>query len=163
MQETIRLAVPGEEAAIHEAHMRSIREVCVKDHGKEEIKGWGYRELGDRCIDAVKRGKVWVVDQGGIIRGMGYLDLAKEQRDTAFVYCLYLTPEVLGKGLGKRIMEKLFEEARKWKVKKILLESTITALEFYTKVGFKKTGEKQQSPIGGHLVSYYPMEMQLGV
>ncbi len=27
----IREAKPGDEAAIHEAHMRSIREICVKD------------------------------------------------------------------------------------------------------------------------------------
>jgi hypothetical protein len=44
----IRKAVPGEEQEIHKVHMRSIREVCVKDHGEEEIKGWGNRELGNR-------------------------------------------------------------------------------------------------------------------
>jgi hypothetical protein len=37
----IRKAKVGDESGIHEAHMRSIREICVKDHGEEEIKGWG--------------------------------------------------------------------------------------------------------------------------
>jgi hypothetical protein len=37
----IREAKPGDESLIHEAHMRSIREVCIKDHGEEEIHGWG--------------------------------------------------------------------------------------------------------------------------
>ena len=44
----IRLARPGEEAQIHEAHMRSIREICIKDHGEEEVRGWGNRPLGNR-------------------------------------------------------------------------------------------------------------------
>jgi len=46
----IRPARSGDEPAIHEAHMRSVREVCVKDHGEEEIRGWGNRLLGDRWI-----------------------------------------------------------------------------------------------------------------
>ena len=33
----IRLARPGEEA---QAHIRSIREICIKDHGEEEVRGW---------------------------------------------------------------------------------------------------------------------------
>jgi hypothetical protein len=56
----IRLARPGDEAAVHAAHMRSIREVCVKDHGEEEIRGWGFRDLGNRWVDAILRKEVWV-------------------------------------------------------------------------------------------------------
>ena len=37
----IRKARTGDENGIHESHMRSIREVCVHDHGEEEI--------GDEC------------------------------------------------------------------------------------------------------------------
>ena len=35
----IREARSGDEAGIHEAHMRSIREVFLKDHGLEEVIG----------------------------------------------------------------------------------------------------------------------------
>ena len=66
----IRKARPGDEPAIHEAHMRSIREVCIKDHGKDEVKGWGNRTLGDRWTVAVRDSDVWVIEGGGEIRGM---------------------------------------------------------------------------------------------
>ncbi len=34
----IRRAKPGDEKAIHEAHMRSIREVCVKNTAKTRFE-----------------------------------------------------------------------------------------------------------------------------
>ena len=66
----IRFAKPGDEPAIHDAHMRSIREICVKDHGTEEIKGWGHRELGDRWTKEIQNGTVWVVERNGCIHGV---------------------------------------------------------------------------------------------
>jgi hypothetical protein len=39
----IRRAKPGDAKAIHEAHMKSIQEVCSKDHSFEEISAWGNR------------------------------------------------------------------------------------------------------------------------
>lgn len=48
---SIRKALQTDREKIYEAHMRSIREICVKDHGEEEVKGWGYRELGNRRIN----------------------------------------------------------------------------------------------------------------
>ena len=42
MTTLIRQARFGDELGIHEAHMRSIREVCIHEHGPGEIKGWGY-------------------------------------------------------------------------------------------------------------------------
>lgn len=48
----IRRAKIEDARAIHEAHMESIREVCVRDHGHEEIKGWGFREFNDSSLNA---------------------------------------------------------------------------------------------------------------
>jgi hypothetical protein len=52
----IREARPGDESGMHEAQMRSIREVCIRDHGEEEVKGWGNRPLGDRWQKQVREG-----------------------------------------------------------------------------------------------------------
>lgn len=88
----IRKARTGDENGIHESHMRSIREVCVHDHGEEEIRGWGYRERGTRWDDAVVKGDVWVVEHEGEIKGHACIRLKNEQE--AHIYGLYLTPEV---------------------------------------------------------------------
>ena len=39
---------------MHEAHLRSTREVCIRYHGEEEVKGWGNRPLGDRWQKQVR-------------------------------------------------------------------------------------------------------------
>ena len=125
----IRQANPGDEAFIHKAHMRSIREVCVKDHGEDEIKGWGFRPLGIRWIDSIKNEFVRVVVYEGTICGVGSLKIVKdvEDDDYAFLHSLYLTPEVLGQGVGKELALILINEALRLNLKMIKLDSTITA------------------------------------
>jgi len=99
----IRNARPGDESGIHEAHMRSIREVCIKDHGTEEVKGWGYRPLGNRWVDAIKDEKVWVVEKDGAIYGHAYLRFSNENgKPRAYIHGLYLAPEIVHQGFGRK-------------------------------------------------------------
>lgn len=79
----IRKAEMSDRAAIHAAHMRSIREICVKDHGPEEIKGWGFRELGDRWIEGINNGLVWVVEHRGQIHGVGSIRFSEDGNDNS--------------------------------------------------------------------------------
>ncbi len=155
----IREARSGEEALIHEAHMRSIREVCIKDHGDDEIKGWGFRPLESRWITAIRNEFVRVIESDGHIRGVGYLKIVKKEsiEPYAYLHALYLTPEVLGLGLGKKLADILIEEARRLKMKYIKLDSTITAYDFYKKLGFEDSGEKHKVNIGGYPVTCFPM------
>jgi predicted N-acetyltransferase YhbS len=156
----IRKAKPGEERAIHEAHMRSIREVCVKDHGIEEVSGWGNRPLGDRWIEAIENGDVLVVEFNGEIHGHGFMKIIdKDGNKTGFIQGLYLTAEVIGMGLGRKLTHLLLEKARLADVKTVALESTITAHGFYKKLGFKDAGPMVHEVIGGHPVRCIPMTL----
>ena len=158
----IRKACPGEESAIHEAHMRSIREVCVKDHGEDEISGWGNRPLGNRWTDAIRDQSVWVIEMNGKIYGQGFIRIFSENDENkAHIHGLYLTPEVLGRGLGQQLAHLMIEAARKAGVKRITLESTLTAHEFYKRLGFADTGPMGRQEIAGHQVRYYPMALSL--
>lgn len=155
------MARPGEEAAIHAAHMRSIREVCVKDHGEEEIRGWGFRELGNRWVDAVRKQEVWVVEKNGSIEGLGYIRIFEENGATkAYLHALYLTPEVLGKKFGARIMNLMLEKAKTGGAAAVDLDSTITAHKFYAAFGFVNAGPMKRIDIGGYPVTAYPMRLQ---
>jgi GNAT superfamily N-acetyltransferase len=158
----IRLAQPGEESAIHEAHMRSIREICVKDHGQEEIRGWGNRPLGNRWTDAIKAGDVWVVESRGNIFGHGYIRIFNEgDENRAHVHGLYLTTEAVGIGLGVKLGQLMLEKAKKADVKKVTLESTLTAHKFYMRLGFQDTGPLASMEIAGYPVKYFPMALEL--
>ena len=72
---SVRRAKSEDAPGIHDAHMRSIREVWSKDHSEDEIRGWGnrpYRE--DQRLNAIKNQFVWVVDNNGKIEGYGHLE-----------------------------------------------------------------------------------------
>lgn len=79
----VRRARPEDARGIHEAHMRSIREVCSQDHTEEEIRGWGFRPYReDQRINAIVNQHVWVVENSGKIEGYGHLSLINENLRT---------------------------------------------------------------------------------
>lgn len=161
--QTVRRARPEDALGIHEAHMRSIREVCSKDHAPAEIQGWGnrpYRE--DQRINAIKNQFVWVVDNSGKIEGYGHFSLISEEgRTRGHVMGLYLAPEANGKGFGLAIARDMIAEAKRQNAFEINLESTLTAHRFYQKLGFLDSGVQATIDIAGSLVRYIPMKLAL--
>jgi GNAT superfamily N-acetyltransferase len=159
----IRRALESDARNIHEAHMRSIREVCSKQHSAEEISGWGNRPFNEeRRLDAIKNHCVWVVENQNHIEGYGHLQIY--ERDNvilSYVHGLYLTPQVLNQGLGKKLFLEMLNEAKKAKAVRIQLEATLTAHEFYIKMGFYDYAPMKTVEIGGSKVSCYPMRLDL--
>ena len=158
----VRVAVPGEEPAIHDAHMRSIREICVKDHGLEEVRGWGYRPLGNRWIAQIRTGYIWVVEYQGAIHGVGNIRMySEENRQQSYLNALYLTPDVQGKGVGSVLINLMIETAKDLQASTIFLDSTITGKKFYERFGFIDCGSIKKVDIGGYPVTTFPMKMEL--
>ncbi|MFM6929298.1 MAG: GNAT family N-acetyltransferase [Bdellovibrio sp.] len=159
----IRRALPDDALGIHEAHMRSIREVCSKDHTAEEIQGWGnrpYRE--DQRVNAIQKQHVWVVENVGKIAGYGHLFLSnKDDLMRGYVVALYLAPEANGRGLGAELIRSMIAEAQSKKAIEISLESTLTAHGFYNKMGFRDSGEQITVEVGGSKVRCIPMTLKL--
>jgi ADP-ribose pyrophosphatase YjhB (NUDIX family) len=159
---TVRVAVPGEEAAIHHAHLRSIKEICVKDHGFDEIKGWGNRPLGDRWIAQIRTGYVWVVEFQGKIHGVGHIRMFESDGEKkCYLHALYLTPNVIGQSVGRVLAKLMIEAATGLQAKTMILDSTITAKGFYEHLGFAVCGDVRKENIGGHPVTCFPMKMDL--
>ena len=158
----VRVAVPGEEAAIHDAHMRSIREICVKDHGLEEVRGWGYRPLENRWVAQIRTGYVWIVEYKGAIHGVGNIRMySEEDKQQSYLNALYLTPDVQGKGVGSVLITLMIETAKDLQASTIFLDSTITGKRFYERNGFVDCGSMKKVDIGGYPVTCFPMRMDL--
>ena len=158
----IRKAELSDCEGIHDAHMRSIREVCVQEHGVEEIEGWGNRPFSDKWQKALKEGEVWVVEFQGKICGHGFLRLLKNEIPlVARIAGLYLTPEVIGLGVGYKLMQLMLKFAHDYGAVMVTLRSTLTAHEFYLKVGFVDYSSLEYKEIGGSLVRGYNMRLDL--
>jgi tetratricopeptide (TPR) repeat protein len=110
----IRRAIPKDAEAIHRAHMKSIQEICSKDHSPQEIQAWGHRPYReDQRVGSIKNDIVWVVEDGGSIEGYGHLRVfEKDGLKRGHIFGLYLTPMVVGKSLGKAIVDLMMEEIK---------------------------------------------------
>ena len=160
----VRRAQFGDQIGIHDSHMRSIREICVHDHGEEEIKGWGYREIRskEQWLETLNNQNrfVWVVEHENEIEGHCLISLIPEE-SKADIHCLYLTPVVYKQGFGAILMEHMLDVAKENNIKEIYLQSTITAYSFYKKYGFEDAGSMQKVVIGGYPVRAFPMKWVL--
>lgn len=163
MSAFVRRAKSSDAEAIHKAHMRSIQEVCSNEHSEEEILAWGHREYKEeQRLDAINNDLVWVAEDNGNIEGYGHFRIfEKDGLKRGHIFGLYLTPKVLGKSLGKAIMNMILEEAQNEGVQKITLESTITAYDFYKKMGFVESGPLKTVQISQTPIRCYPMVMEL--
>lgn len=158
----IRLARFGDERGIHEAHMRSIREICSKAHTPDEIRGWGNRPFNDKWSPLIQSGTLWVIEFESQIHGVAYIRISKEATEvTAHIFGLYLTPEVVGKGFGANLMRLMLAAAKAGGAKLVTLDSSLNAHEFYKSFGFVDTGPLKYSEFGGSMVRGYPMALKI--
>lgn len=153
----IRKALITDAKDIHEAHMISIREICSRSHTPDEINAWGRRPYNEtQRTEAIKKDELWVVELENKIEGFGHLRLFNEAgKQHAHLMGLYLTPKSSGKGFGNQIIQKMLEICRAKKVKTILLESSLNALNFYHRHGFKDIGEQKTV-----LINHTPIRCQ---
>lgn len=157
----IRRARVEDAFGIHDAHMRSIREVCSRSHTPEEIAGWGNREFDrERRADVITNQRVWVAEDGDRVEGFAEVHFREfDGKLRAHLMGLYLTPKVVSQGFGSRLMDLVFEEAKAAGVSRLTLDSTLDAHEFYRRKGFRDAGEMRLTQIGGSFVRNYPMEI----
>lgn len=82
-------------------------------------------------IEKAKNVQYFVAVEKDEILGIGGYDTKK-------VHTLFVNPEHQGKGIGKKIIERILSEAEKDGIKSLDSWSTFQAEKFYAKAGFKK-------------------------
>lgn len=159
---TIRRARHQDAEQIITAHVRSIREVCGKDYKPEEIEAWAGRKFkASLWCQAMDRDHVWVAENSLKVVGYGHLAIMSES--VGEVMGLYLAPEAIGFGMGKKMFALIHREAVKHGVKKLQLHSTKTAKSFYQALGFKPLGALTSVEIGGAAIPCYEMELDIAL
>jgi GNAT superfamily N-acetyltransferase len=131
----IALADPAEAAAIARLLRRSIRQLCVEDHGNAAgpLDEW----LANKRA-AVVRG--WIANPQNIIlvaRSTGRLAAIGAITRNGVVSLNYVDPDDRFKGISKAIMAALEGQANQLGLKQIRLESTATARTFYRSIGYR--------------------------
>jgi len=76
--------------------------------------------------------KIFIIEKDGNILGTGSISAQGQIRD------VFIDIQNHRKGLGKKMMEKLENEAKLTKIKTLFLYAAISAFQFYEKIGYIK-------------------------
>ncbi|MFZ3229810.1 MAG: GNAT family N-acetyltransferase [Pseudobdellovibrio sp.] len=162
---SIRIAKVSDAESVHNVHMFSINNICAKDYTADEIRVWGGRKYKPSFrIPSILNEIFLVVEFENSIEGFCQMEFVKNNKNSlrsSVLHGLYLTPEILKKNIGNVLIKLVIEYCRSENVKTIKLRSTLTALNFYKKMGFKQNGDIGGPIIDGIMVRGYPMKMDL--
>jgi GNAT superfamily N-acetyltransferase len=98
---------------------RKIIDYIVKNHSPSEL------------IEGSKKNDVFVAVQGNCILGTATIG-------DDWIGMVFVTPSDQGRGIGRKLIERIEKAARKWGVKSLVVRSSITAWRFYEKLGYKR-------------------------
>lgn len=76
---------------------------------------------------------------------IGYYSLLKIDPQTLKIDNLFISPEFIGKGLGKKLMADVFEKAKLNNYTSVVLDSDPNAEGFYSHLGFIKIDQVKTS------------------
>jgi len=137
---TVRRADETDREAIWKVHTRSIRELCGNFYQPHEIAAWiGFR-TPNSYLDVIRGQFVFVAEREGEVVGFSQLDPSKGE-----VEALYILPEAAGTGIGRALLSRTEEEARKEGIERLRLSSTLNAESFYTRLGYRPLGRAKHA------------------
>jgi len=128
----IRKASNADKENISSLHISSIRKLCCNHYTREQLNAWA-SVLKPSVYDQALKEKVFLVaynSQQNLL-GLGILDV-----ENAEVSAIYINPDYAGMGIGTKLLNELEMKARKSKVLRITVHSTLNAKNFYMNQGY---------------------------
>jgi GNAT superfamily N-acetyltransferase len=147
----VRLATSEDVEQLCAVNIRSIREICAPDYPPERVETWLANKTPVSFLRWLNDPKLrlYAGEVEGLISGVALLDI------NGWVFLLYVTPDVLGHGLGKAMLIRLESDARKLGLARLQLKSTLTARVFYERQGYRNLGPTEDA------IASYRMEKLL--
>ena len=135
---TIKEAIPNDQKILTEITKKSK---AYWGYSDEQIKIWS--EFLTVSKEYVETKSVYnlIVDD----KIIGYYSFFHESENTIKLDNLFVLPDFIGKGFGKMLLNDFFIRLKNIDVEKVILNSEPNAEEFYTKFGFVKVGQIENS------------------
>ena len=147
-----RRAIPSDAEVACEVVRRSIVDLCKADHhgDSETLSKWLANKTPAnfaRWIASEEHIAV-VAEIDGALVGFGLLNLQGR------ITLLYVAPDARFRGVSKGLLASLENEAIARGLRELKLESSLTALQFYSRCGYTSSGP---STNGFGVTTCYPM------
>lgn len=109
----------------------SVHNISILDYSQEELDVWAPTPIDyEKWRIRFERTKPFIAEIGGTIVGFAELE------DNGHIDCFYVHKDFQRSGVGKQLMEKIFDTAQKKGITKLFAESSISALLFFNSFGF---------------------------
>ncbi|WP_404409868.1 GNAT family N-acetyltransferase [Pseudidiomarina marina] len=149
---TIRNYRPSDAPVLWDVFYQTVRNVNTTDYSEAEVKAWAnddrHPSSWQSKMDSIAP---FIAEMNGEI--VGYADLQNDGLIDHF-FCHY---KHQGLGVGRRLMEHIFNVGKSKGLSRYLSEVSITARPFYEKHGFKVVKE-QTVEIRGQKLRNFLME-----
>jgi N-acetylglutamate synthase-like GNAT family acetyltransferase len=124
---------------------KCLREVNSKDYSKKVIDFMISHFSPKTIIANSEKRKIFVAVEKEKIIGTASIH-------DDVILTVFVNPKIHGKGIGRKLMMKVENEAKKNGFKSVKLPSSITAIDFYKKLGYKKVKEKFEENFGKTII-----------
>ena len=126
--------------------IQNLMEINSKDYGiefcKNSAKDFTVEKIKE---DFNKRTKVFVALEDGAVIGTAGLDKSWYNDDGEYyILSVFVDVSHHKRGIGKMLMKKVEEYARKINVKKLVIPASIAGAEFYHKLGYEYSNGKKE-------------------
>jgi GNAT superfamily N-acetyltransferase len=133
-----RRATPQDATAVCRVVRDSIKHCCKEDHEgiSTRLDAWLKNKTPENFVTWIERDNLYCVvaaGEAGVV-GFGMASAAGE-----LLLC-YVAPSALNQGVGKAVLQAIERWARGTGMTELRLESTKTALSFYSRNGFVACG-----------------------
>ena len=114
---------------------QTVHTVCSADYTKEELDAWAPSSFNTRAfVDAVLRSYNLFAIEDGIV--VGFISIEKD----GYINRLFTHKDYQRRGIATALMAEAEKWAKKNKLSELSLDSSKTAVGFYEKCGFYKSG-----------------------
>ena len=127
----IRKFKKGDAIKVSNVIKKSFRSIISKNYTKESVEDQIKENSPKKILEKAKKVKYFVAVEKGKILGFGGYNEEK-------IHTFFVLPEMQGKGIGSRILEKVLTEAKKDGIESLKCWSSFNAENFYASFGFKK-------------------------
>ena len=155
MNTTFRKATADDAPVAWEIRNAAIRHACKGFYPDDLLERWTAGEMTESFVEFVAQ-QFYVATVNGNVAGTGFINLRNGRIDALFV-----RPDMMGKGIGKRILACCEELGRSAGLTVLSLDSTLNAAPFYRRFGFVGDAVGVYQSPRGFLLDCIPMTKRL--
>ena len=134
---TVRRFVPADADEVQNIIHRGLREINGKDYPPKRIEEYcGYFTVEKIRSQAETAHMYVAVSDTGRVLGTGTIASFWGSETESILLTIYVLPDLIGHGIGMAIIQTLEKDEYALRAKRIEIPSSITAVNFYRKMGY---------------------------